>query len=51
MGTEIAARDFLDASRYNLGRKLARRLGLNTLNPSNLWMDRVGVRIKRCCFT
>ena len=45
MGTEIAARDFLDASRYNLGRKLARRLDLNTLNTSNLWLDRVALEL------
>lgn len=45
MGTEIAARDFLDASRYNLGRKLARRLDLNTSNTSNLWMDRVALEL------
>lgn len=45
MVTEIGSRDFLDASRYNLSRKLARRLGLNTSNTSNLWLDRVALEL------
>ena len=40
MGTEIGARNFGDASRYNLLPVLAKRMGLDTRSERSLWIDR-----------
>jgi len=40
MGTEIGARDFGDASRYNLLPVLAKKMGLDTRSGRSLWIDR-----------
>jgi nitric-oxide synthase len=40
MGTEIGARDFGDASRYNVLPLLAEKLSLDTRSERSLWIDR-----------
>jgi nitric-oxide synthase len=45
MGTEIAARNFGDESRYNLLPLVARRLGLDTSSDRTLWKDRALVEL------
>ncbi|XP_071099648.1 nitric oxide synthase 1-like [Haliotis cracherodii] len=45
MGTEIGARDFCDAARYNVVEKVAVMMGLNTGANSSLWRDRVLVEV------
>lgn len=45
MGTEIGARNFADADRYNLLPLVARRLGLDTSRESSLWRDRALVEL------
>ena len=40
MGTEIGARDFGDASRYNVLPVLAEKMGLDTRSERSLWIDR-----------
>ena len=40
MGTEIGARNFGDASRYNLLPVLAKMMGLDTRSERSLWIDR-----------
>jgi nitric-oxide synthase, bacterial len=40
MGTEIGARDFGDASRYNILPVLAEKMGLDTRSERSLWIDR-----------
>ena len=40
MGTEIGARDFGDASRYNILPVIAEKMGLDTRAERSLWIDR-----------
>ncbi|XP_010640644.1 nitric oxide synthase, inducible isoform X1 [Fukomys damarensis] len=40
MGTEIGARDFCDAQRYNILEEVGRRMGLETHTLASLWKDR-----------
>ncbi|CAG5122629.1 unnamed protein product, partial [Candidula unifasciata] len=40
MGTEIGARDFCDANRYNMLETIAIKMGLDTRKSSSLWKDR-----------
>ena len=40
MGTEIGARDFADASRYNVLPVIAEKMGLDTRSERSLWIDR-----------
>jgi nitric-oxide synthase, bacterial len=40
MGTEIGARNFGDASRYNLLPTIAEKMGLDTRSERSLWIDR-----------
>ncbi len=40
MGTEIGARDFADASRYNMLPLIAEKMGLDTRSDRSLWIDR-----------
>ena len=40
MGTEIGARDFGDASRYDVLPLLAQKMGLDTRSEHTLWIDR-----------
>jgi nitric-oxide synthase, bacterial len=40
MGTEIGARDFGDASRYNALPMIAEKMGLDTRSERSLWIDR-----------
>nr|BAF73722.1 nitric oxide synthase [Ambigolimax valentianus] len=40
MGTEIGARDFCDASRYNMLEIIATKMGLDIRKSSSLWKDR-----------
>jgi nitric-oxide synthase, bacterial len=40
MGTEIGARDFGDASRYNILPLIAEKMGLDTRSERSLWIDR-----------
>ena len=40
MGTEIGARDFADASRYNILPLIAEKMGLDTRSERSLWIDR-----------
>jgi nitric-oxide synthase len=47
MGTEIGARNFGDASRYDVLPEVARRMGLATRSPRNLWLDRALVEVNR----
>ncbi|XP_055861578.1 nitric oxide synthase-like isoform X2 [Biomphalaria glabrata] len=45
MGTEIGARDFCDANRYNLLEPIADKLELDTTTTASLWKDRVLVEV------
>ncbi|THA25990.1 nitric oxide synthase oxygenase [Streptomyces sp. RKND-216] len=45
MGTEIGARNFVDADRYDLLPVVAREMGLDTRKESSLWKDRALVEI------
>lgn len=45
MGTEIGARNFGDADRYNLLPVVAARLGLDTTSEATLWRDRAMVEL------
>ncbi|MDQ0254025.1 nitric-oxide synthase [Evansella vedderi] len=47
MGTEIGARNFADADRYNMLPKIASIIGLDTSRNSNLWKDRALVELNR----
>ncbi|MGP4018108.1 nitric oxide synthase oxygenase [Saccharopolyspora sp. 5N708] len=47
MGTEIGARNFGDADRYNLVPLVAERLGLDTSREDTLWRDRALVELNR----
>jgi len=45
MGTEIGARNFGDADRYNVLPAVAAQLGLNTRSERSLWKDRALVEV------
>ncbi len=45
MSTEIGARNFSDANRYNLLPEVARRMGLNMASSAALWKDRAMVEL------
>ncbi|GFR97300.1 nitric oxide synthase, partial [Elysia marginata] len=45
MGSEIGARDFCDAARYNITEEVALKMGLDTRKSTNLWKDRVLVEV------
>ncbi|WP_405816487.1 nitric oxide synthase oxygenase [Streptomyces sp. NBC_01390] len=45
MGTEIGARNFVDADRYDLLPLIAARLGLDTGSETTLWRDRALVEL------
>ncbi|XP_060064662.1 nitric oxide synthase 1-like [Ylistrum balloti] len=45
MGTEIGARDFCDAQRYNMLEVIATKMGLDTRKSSSLWKDRALVEM------
>ncbi|MET9822463.1 nitric oxide synthase oxygenase [Streptomyces sp. NPDC006349] len=45
MGTEIGARNFTDADRYDLLPLIAARLGLDTSSETTLWRDRALVEL------
>jgi nitric-oxide synthase len=45
MGTEIAARNFADAQRYNLLPLIAERMGLNRSSRHLLWKDRALIEL------
>ncbi|XP_046333206.2 nitric oxide synthase, inducible-like [Haliotis rufescens] len=45
LGTEVGARNFCDAARYNMTEKVAIKMGLNTENTSSLWRDRALVEV------
>ncbi|XP_041378542.1 nitric oxide synthase-like protein [Gigantopelta aegis] len=45
MGTEIAARDFCDVTRYNVTETVAKKMGLDTRKTSSLWQDRACVEV------
>lgn len=45
MGTEIGARNFGDAARYNLLPLVAKKMGLNTRSERSLWIDRALLEI------
>ncbi|OJF15056.1 nitric oxide synthase oxygenase [Couchioplanes caeruleus] len=47
MGSEIGARNFADADRYNLLPTVAERMGLDTSSESTLWRDRALVELNR----
>ncbi|MEV6492877.1 nitric oxide synthase oxygenase [Actinoplanes sp. NPDC051633] len=47
MGTEIGARNFADADRYNMLPVVAERMGLDTSRESTLWRDRALVELNR----
>jgi nitric-oxide synthase len=47
MGTEIGARNFADADRYDLLPTIAARMGLDTSRESTLWRDRALVEVNR----
>lgn len=47
LDTEIGARNFSDADRYNLLPVVARRLGLDTSSPRTLWKDRAQLEMTR----
>ena len=47
MGTEVGARNFADADRYDLLPTVAARLGLDTSRESTLWRDRALVELNR----
>jgi nitric-oxide synthase len=45
MTTEIGARNFGDAARYDLLPEIAARMGLDTANTRNLWQDRALIEL------
>lgn len=45
MSTEIGARNFADADRYDLLREVAHGLGLDTANDRTMWRDRAAVEL------
>ncbi|GLW29828.1 nitric oxide synthase oxygenase [Actinoplanes regularis] len=45
LGTEIGARNFADADRYNMLPVIAARMGLDTSRESTLWRDRALVEL------
>ncbi|GGQ39010.1 nitric oxide synthase oxygenase [Couchioplanes azureus] len=47
MGSEIGARNFADADRYNLLPTVAERMGLDTSSEATLWRDRALVELNR----
>jgi nitric-oxide synthase len=47
MGTEIGARNLVDADRYNLLETIAEQLGLDRSSEATLWRDRAAVEINR----
>jgi nitric-oxide synthase len=47
MGTEIGARNFVDADRYDVTAEVARRLGLDMSSEQTLWRDRAVIEITR----
>ena len=47
MGTEIGARNLVDADRYNMLPVIAARLGLDTSSDRTLWRDRALVELNR----
>ncbi|GIM91475.1 nitric oxide synthase oxygenase [Paractinoplanes toevensis] len=47
MGTEIGARNFADADRYDMIPTVAARMGLDTTRESTLWRDRALVELNR----
>ena len=47
LGTEIGARNLVDADRYNLLPVIAERLGLDTSSERTLWRDRAMVEMVR----
>jgi nitric-oxide synthase, bacterial len=47
MGTEIGARNLVDADRYNLLEVVAERMGLDRSNEQTLWRDRAAIEINR----
>ncbi|MEV6596929.1 nitric oxide synthase oxygenase [Actinoplanes sp. NPDC051346] len=47
MGSEIGARNFADADRYNMLPTVAERMGLDMSSESTLWRDRALVELNR----
>jgi nitric-oxide synthase, bacterial len=47
MGTEIGARNLVDADRYNLTGPVGKRLGLDMSSEQTLWRDRAVIEINR----
>ncbi|GLY99678.1 nitric oxide synthase oxygenase [Actinoplanes sp. NBRC 103695] len=47
LGTEIGARNFADADRFNMLPVVAARLGLDTSSETTLWRDRALVELNR----
>jgi nitric-oxide synthase len=47
LGTEIGARNLVDAERYDLLPELADRLGLDTSSPATLWRDQALLEVVR----
>jgi len=45
MGTEIGARNFGDATRYNLLPLVGAKMGLDTTNERSLWRDRAAIEM------
>ncbi|MEV7187761.1 nitric oxide synthase oxygenase [Kitasatospora sp. NPDC093102] len=45
MGTEIGARNLVDAERYDMLGEVAARLGLDTSSPRTMWRDRAMIEI------
>lgn len=45
LGTEIGARNLIDADRYDLLEPVARRMGLDTSREQTLWRDRAAIEI------
>jgi nitric-oxide synthase, bacterial len=47
MGTEIGARNLVDADRYDMASTVARRMGLDMTSEQSLWRDRAVIEINR----
>jgi nitric-oxide synthase len=47
LGTEIGARNLVDADRYDLLPVVAERMGLDTGSPRTLWRDRAALEVMR----
>jgi nitric-oxide synthase len=47
MGTEIGARNLIDADRYDILEAVAERMGLDRGNEQTLWRDRAAIEINR----